>query len=613
MATEPTTEYNLPKDSYVAFDAISLRNLIIERLNDQKTFTDQNYIGSNIASVIDIISYAYNTLIFYLNKTSNESMFTEAQVYENINRIVKLLDYKPVGYQTSTLVFEVSAFSKLETDLTYVATRDLAPNRSYTIPRYSYLMVGGVPFSFDEDITFNVTSAGTQSLFDLTNKKLLFQGIYKEAPLYIAQGDASEMIAINSSSSIDHSHIDVYVYEQNLETWIQYKNVPNLYTERSFARTFEKRLNSNGTYDLLFGDGVNGRRLNAGDQVIVYYLESFEQRGVVEPEVLKQATKTVYTTTKFQEILNDVNAQNYTYLTTSLFNNLTFNNVVGSTVPKEIETADSIRKNAPSNFKSQYRLVTKEDFETFIKINFAGFISDVKVFSNWDYTGKYLKYFHDVLISPTAFKQIALNQVLYSDSCNFNNVYICATPRVSPGSSLKYLLPAQKEAILSNISSLKTLTTEIVFMDPVYKALSLGIKTNDEIFSILDKEFCRLQIIKTPTSRRSSKSIANDVKTVFENFFNPTITKLGGQILYSDLVGKILSVDGVSSIKSVRIDTNETFNGLALFMWNPVYPDIDKAIIVNDVALQDFEYIFFDELEKIFSKIDIIEPNSYTT
>ena len=91
MANEPTYEFPLAKDSYAAFDAISLRNLIIQRLNDQGTLTDQNYIGSNLASIIDIISFSFNTLIYYLNRTSSESTFTEAQLYENISRIVKLL------------------------------------------------------------------------------------------------------------------------------------------------------------------------------------------------------------------------------------------------------------------------------------------------------------------------------------------------------------------------------------------------------------------------------------------------------------------------------------------------------------------------------------------
>jgi hypothetical protein len=39
--------YTLPKDSYIAFDALTLRQLILKRLNEQGIFTDQNYIGSN--------------------------------------------------------------------------------------------------------------------------------------------------------------------------------------------------------------------------------------------------------------------------------------------------------------------------------------------------------------------------------------------------------------------------------------------------------------------------------------------------------------------------------------------------------------------------------------
>ena len=41
--------------------------------------------------------------MFYLNKTSTESLFSDAHIYENMNRIVKLIDYKPVGNQSATL------------------------------------------------------------------------------------------------------------------------------------------------------------------------------------------------------------------------------------------------------------------------------------------------------------------------------------------------------------------------------------------------------------------------------------------------------------------------------------------------------------------------------
>ena len=91
------TQFNLPTDAYASFDAQSLRDLIISRINNDTTinFTDQNFEGSNISALIDIISYSYHTLLFYLNQTSSESNFNDAELYENVNRIVKLIDYKP--------------------------------------------------------------------------------------------------------------------------------------------------------------------------------------------------------------------------------------------------------------------------------------------------------------------------------------------------------------------------------------------------------------------------------------------------------------------------------------------------------------------------------------
>lgn len=70
-------EYNLPKNAYANFDAVSLKQFIIDRLNENPKFTDQNYEGSNLAAFIDIIAYSYHVLMFYLNQTSSESMFSQ--------------------------------------------------------------------------------------------------------------------------------------------------------------------------------------------------------------------------------------------------------------------------------------------------------------------------------------------------------------------------------------------------------------------------------------------------------------------------------------------------------------------------------------------------------
>lgn len=600
MANELTYNFPLKQDAYAAFDAISLRNLIIQRLNDQGLITDQNYLGSNLASIIDIVSFAFNSLIFYLNRTSTESIFTEAQLYENINRIVKLLDYKPIGYQTSLLAFQCF-------------TNEFLSAGVYTIPRYSYLTVGSSVFSFNQDITFTITQSNTiQELVDVSNKVLMYQGSYREYPVQIAVGDKNEVVTLNTPDSlVDHFNLDVYVYEKAQGKWIQYKEVQTLYSMQSFSRVFEKRLNSDYFYEITFGDGIAGKRLEAGDKIAIFYLQSSGPIGMVSPGALQgggggKAQGVIYNSKLYKEILADVNQDRYIYLSAAELVNLTFANTVGSTIPQDIENADSIRKNAPTVFKSQYRLVSQEDYETHVRTNYSGVISDVKVFSNWDYTSKYLKYFHDLNLNPGGFQQILLNQVLYADSCNFNNVYICAVPRVSQGSTLKYLLPAQKEAVLSTVSLLKTITTEITFLDPIFKSLNFGVTAPGSTTLIPDSNTCYLEVVKHPNTLRSSKVIGAEITAIFKDFFDLTKAKLGARLEYSTLVSRLLSVDGVSKILTKDSSTSNYFEGLSLFLWNPIYPDLDKQTIYNNMNLLDFELLFFEDLSTIETKIFVV-------
>ena len=49
------TEFNLTENSYAAFDATTLRDLIVDRLINKGVFSDQIFAGSNISSIIDIV------------------------------------------------------------------------------------------------------------------------------------------------------------------------------------------------------------------------------------------------------------------------------------------------------------------------------------------------------------------------------------------------------------------------------------------------------------------------------------------------------------------------------------------------------------------------------
>ncbi len=71
MSLEDFTDYKLPKNAYLSFDADSLKSLIIERLNENETFTDQNFEGSNFSAFIDVVAYMYHVLLFQLNTATN--------------------------------------------------------------------------------------------------------------------------------------------------------------------------------------------------------------------------------------------------------------------------------------------------------------------------------------------------------------------------------------------------------------------------------------------------------------------------------------------------------------------------------------------------------------
>ena len=224
------TDFNLDVNSYAAFDATSLRDLIINRLNDQNIFTDQVFQGSNMSSMVDIVAYSYHVLLYYLNKTSSESMFSDSVVYENMNRIVKLLNYKPVGYRSSTVSFQCTS--------TGLATG------FYTIPRYSFVDVDGIPYSVRQDIPFTEYGTSNQQIVTDESKYLLYQGKYQEYPSQLATGTEFESmtIALARNILVDHHSIDVYVRDVTTGKYTQWTESESLFLESSNNRAYEIRL-----------------------------------------------------------------------------------------------------------------------------------------------------------------------------------------------------------------------------------------------------------------------------------------------------------------------------------------------------------------------------------
>lgn len=594
MADNKNTDFRLKQDSYAAFDALSLKELIQNRLNEDGVYTDQTFEGSNMSSIIDVIAYSYHLLLFYLNQTSAETMFTDTNIYENMNRIVKIIDYKPKGYQSSLLSFEATA------------TTNLTPN-TYTIPRYSFLNADGNVYSFINDATFNKSSAGSEILNDFSKDNLLRQGRYFEYPASLALGEEFEIITLSlkdpiskESLKIDSDSIDVYVRDADTQIVHQYTKTNNIFLEAPGTRKYELRLNESELYEIKFGNGVFSNKLNVNDTILIYYIQSDGISGKVSAGTVDGSAVNFYNTPQFNIIKNFIYDENFNLLTTENSQFINFANNVDSTDPVEKESVENIRINAAKNFQLQNRLVTKQDFENFLNINYSTILKTYSVVNNREYVKKYLQYFYDIgLNQPNNDSRLLFNQVNFSTINQDNNVYMFLVPKlrnVDSQNRLSFINKSQKSSIVNSMQDKKLFNCNIVPMDPVYTAFTLGLQgPGAEVITTSISEETSLVLKRNVLSNLSETNVKDRVNNIFRNYFN--VAKMGQVVSLDELKAQILKLDGIEGLETRRVTGGNTYSSpnISLLIYNPIYPDKDVTIINEDIQLPFFKYPYLQD------------------
>ena len=142
-------------------------------------------------------------------------------------------------------------------------------------------------------------------------------------------------------------------------------------------------------------------------------------------------------------------------------------------------------------------------------------------------------------------------------------------------------------------------------------SLRLGMETPDGEILLEDRYFTNLEITKTRRTGKSDQSIINEVASVFQQYFMPQKQKIGGIFDYSQLVAQILSVDGVDSISTASRSNFQSVPGLRLLMWNSNYPELDNRILNNNITLEPFQFLFYEDLNNIAQHI-VVGQTTYS-
>ena len=347
----------MPFTKFSNLDFDQIRTSIKDYLRANSNFTDFDFEGSNFSVLIDTL--AYNTYItaFNSNMIVNESFLDSATVRENVTSLARNIGYVP--YSRNSASAEISFTVSLDPnqileDGTKIYTSSVTLKEGLvctgSVRGSSYI------FSIPENITAPVIS-GVASF----NNIKINEGTFLSKKFTVVNSLDQKFILDNSF--IDTSSIRVYVKgisDPGLGTI--YSLVDNILEINSNSQIFLIQEIPDEKYQLLFGDGIFGKKLENESIITVNYIitDGKDGNGIE----------------KFSFAGSFVDAENRIVIPQNTIN-VTTNRK--SQNGSDIESIDSIRYYAPRLYSSQYRAVTASDYETIIKSKIYGNTESISV------------------------------------------------------------------------------------------------------------------------------------------------------------------------------------------------------------------------------------------
>lgn len=323
----------MPFTRFANLDFDEIRTSIKDYLRTNSNFTDFDFEGSNFSVLIDIL--AYNTYItaFNANMVVNESFLDSATVRENVVSLARNVGYVPRSRRCAKAVISfdvnlgvpVTAPTQLilKSGLVCVAPTD---NTSYI-------------FSIPENV---ITTVDANSAVASFKNVEIYQG--NLITQQFANISSSDYKFILNNANIDTSTIVVKV------NGVQYKMVDNITEIDNTSEIYLIQEIEDNRYQVIFGDGILGKKLAGGSTVDISYIIT-DGKGGNGPSLFS-----------FSGILTNNLDQIQTPVSP-----ISITTVSSATGGNELETIDSIKYFAPRLYSSQYRAVTSVDYEALIK------------------------------------------------------------------------------------------------------------------------------------------------------------------------------------------------------------------------------------------------------
>ena len=311
-----------------------IKSSIKDYLRENSNFSDFDFEGSNLSVLINTLAYNSYITAYNTNMVANESFIDSATLRENVVSLARNIGYVPRSKRAATALVQ------------YIVSGISSTNASITLQPGVFANSGlnntNFIYSLPEKVQVPSFSGTSQGLVTI------YQGQYLEKEWTVNTSQANQKYVL-PNDSIDTSTLRVFVKDSAASsTETEYKLIDSIVGVTSITNMFLIQETSDEKYEILFGDGIFGKKLESGNVINASYIKTDGKDG-------NGASNFNYAGT-----IKDENGADITTAQTRLIT------IVPSENGDDIESVESIRNYAPRRFSAQNRAVTATDYESIL-------------------------------------------------------------------------------------------------------------------------------------------------------------------------------------------------------------------------------------------------------
>ena len=328
----------MPLVNFSNLDFNQIKTSLKDYLRANSNFTDYDFEGSNLSSIIDLL--AYNTYInsYNANMVTNEVFIDSATLRENVISLAKNIGYTPRPRRSAKALVSFAIDVSDTTTVAVTLKKGIVATTSSTFGGSNYT------FSIPEDITVGVDENGLAVFDSIT----IYEGVYIQQEFSVNSRTPNQKYIL-TNSGIDTNLIRVNVKDSDNSTIIRkYSQSKGLFDVKSDSPVYYLQEVENERYEILFGDGIFGLPVQEPNVVQVGYIVSNGENG-------NNLSRLSYA----GQLVNNNGASLTTNITSMVVDQQSYGGA-------QIESVDSIKKYAPQIYASQNRAVTTVDYEAMI-------------------------------------------------------------------------------------------------------------------------------------------------------------------------------------------------------------------------------------------------------